>query len=48
VPPPMPEHVQLYSPCDELTWPAVPAVHRFPDGTMDEATLAAVPQTALV
>jgi hypothetical protein len=48
VPPLMPEHVHLNWPCDELTWPAVPAVHRFADGTMEEATLAAVPQTALV
>ena len=46
VPPLKPEHVHLYWPCDELTWPAVPAVQRFADGTMVEATL--VPQTALV
>ena len=48
VPPLKPEHVQLYWPCDELTEPAVPAVHRFLEGTMVEAALAAVPQTALV
>ena len=48
VPPPVPEHVQLYWPCDELTEPAVPALHRLLEGTMEEATLAAVPQTALV
>ena len=47
VPPPMPEHVQLYWPCDELTEPAVPAVQRLLLGKMDDAVLAAVPQEPL-
>ena len=47
VPPPMPEHVQLYWPCDELTEPAVPAVQRLLLGKMDAAVLAAVPQEPL-
>ena len=47
VPPLVPEHVQLYWPCAELTCPAVPAVQRLLLGRMDAAVLAAVPQEPL-
>ena len=47
VPPLIPEHVQLYWPCNELTEPAVPAVQRLLLGKMDVTVLAAVPQTPL-